>query len=959
MNRLGLGLFVGWVVIALSGPASAQEATLLGTVTDTTGGALPGVTVTAVHEASGNTFTAVTDDRGGYRIAARVGTYRVTAELSGFAPATRTLTVLVGREAVANLQMGLSGVQETVTVSAEAPLLNTTESNLGGNLDPRQLEELPINGRNWVDLVLLAPGARGNTVTGDQPGTTTTGFRAGGDFALNVDGQAVTQQMTSASNNLQPRFSKDAIAEFEFVSSRFDATQGRSLGVQVNAVTKSGTNTPAGTLSGYFRDDRFNAADHVLEEVVEYRNQQYSATFGGPIRRDRVHFFAHYEDERQPTEAIFNTPYPAFNIDLSTNQTDKKAGGRLDAQFSSQHRLAVRGSWWKGNEVPSGSNSSSPSSADGFQRTTYQVLGTMTQVLSNRAVNEIKVGYADYDDVSVDFRGVPRASIFDTIGPEVILRGFSAGATGTTVEDQGQDDLSFRDDLTYSFNKRGSHTVKVGGEYIHRNTSDFRCLQCKGQLTANLGPVPANVESLFPDRTDASTWNLAPLSSITAFWRQQFGLGPSEVQRETTAVWFHDDWRVSPQLTMNLGVRYDLELNAFVNDEPILPMRPAGQPNDTNNVAPRLGFSYSATDRTVVRGGYGLFYGTVVSAPSTLAVNKGILIIVPNDGRPDFASNPWNGPEPTYDALLARLCTTALTPGCISRDFPTGTNTIYAPGYTMPYTHQSSIGLQRQIGASMAVEADYVYTGARGFPARGLMNLTYDPATGANYPFRDVSRRVYPEWGFVKMFFGGSRSNAHSLQTAFTRRFSAGWQASATYTLSVVRDAGQRPVSGVDEVPFETAGDLDGVYSLSVGDQRHRVVFNGIWQLPYGFQVSGMYSGGSGLRFQRNYRVDLRQIGTNASQSCECRLRPDGTIIPRNGFLGEPFHRTDVRVQRRFALGGRVALDGMVEVFNVFNRANFERYTTDEASRSFGLKSQNTSIGYSPRMMQLGFRLGF
>src|SRR5262245_19968436 len=162
----------------------------------------------------------------------------------------------------------------------------------------------------------------------------------------------------------------------------------------------------------------------------------------------------------------------------------------------------------------------------------------------------------------------------------------------------------------------------------------------------------------------------------------------------------------------------------------------------------------------------------------------------------------------------------------------------------------------------MAIEADYVYIGSRGLMSAVVPNLTYDPATGANYPFNDLSRRVWPEWGFVKWVVNGGRADMHSLQTAFTKRMSGGWQASGTYTLSVLKDASALPRSGLELVPFRTVPDIGGEYSLAVGDQRHRAVFNGIWQLRYGFQLSGLYFFGSGERFPTSWGTDLRQMGT-------------------------------------------------------------------------------------------------
>ena len=241
MGRLWTWALVAVVAILLMpGVGFAQEATIGGTVTDSTSGVLPGVVLRAVHEATGTQFETVTDDRGVFRIPVRIGVYRMTAELSGFRPVERSgLEVLVGQQITINLEMSPSTVSETVTVTGEAPLVNVATSQLGGNIDSRQMQELPVNGRNFLDLSLLAPGNRANhTEAGGVP--VTTGL---GTVQLNVDGMQVTNNCCGGANR-QPSFGRDAIAEFQFISNRFDATQGRSSGAQVNVITKSGTNTP-------------------------------------------------------------------------------------------------------------------------------------------------------------------------------------------------------------------------------------------------------------------------------------------------------------------------------------------------------------------------------------------------------------------------------------------------------------------------------------------------------------------------------------------------------------------------------------------------------------------------------------------------------------------------------------------------------------------------------------------
>jgi hypothetical protein len=231
------------------------------------------------------------------------------------------------------------------------------------------------------------------------------------------------------------------------------------------------------------------------------------------------------------------------------------------------------------------------------------------------------------------------------------------------------------------------------------------------------------------------------------------------------------------------------------------------------------------------------------------------------------------------------------------------------------------------------------------------VNLTYNPATQANFNFADVSRRLYPDWGTVVMFFSDAWSNYHALETAFTKRFSRNWQAQATYTLSGLW-TGQPPYLRTDQ---PLAPDLAEQYSLGPGDQRHRVVVNGIWNLPYDFQVSGLYFFGSGERYAVTCGCgDVRGLGSGTTL-----IRANGTFIDREGFVGDQVHRVDMRFQRRFRLGGTLTADGIVEVFNVFNRANYGSYVTSESNAAFRRPVQNTNIAYAPRTVQFGFRLAF
>jgi hypothetical protein len=953
------------VLLLTPSVALAQEAVLSGTVTDSSGGVLPGVTITALHQATGNTFAGVTDERGIYRIPARVGTYQLTAELQGFATAMQGgVQLLVGQTATLNLQMAPSAVQETVTVTAEAPLINVATSSLGGNIDPRQVQELPVQGRNWMALAMLAPGSR---MTSDAA-TTPLPDRNGGEqreFQLTVDGQQVSSERGFGG---QPRYSQESIAEFQFLSNRFDATMGRSSGIQVKAVTRSGTNRLSGSVRGNFRDSRFNARNPVLERVVPIDNQQIAFTLGGPIRRDRLHYFANYEYEREPKVSVWNTPYPAFNVELEGNTTVKMGGVRLDYQLSPSNRLMGKVSSGRRWDPFTAGNNSHAAATGSQADVNHEYLGQFTQVLGNRAVNEVKVGYTKYffDQANLttwsqhwqaSTSSASHPGGVTTGSPRITFTGFAIGGNQFYPQDGAQTIWSVRDDFSFAYEARGRHDLKVGGEYLRYRDYGHSCRRCMGVIDARGGPAPADIEAIFPDSFNADTWNFAAISSITRTYDIGVGNFFTDDTRPQWGVWLQDDWQMSSQLTLNLGIRYDLSLNASAQHYSLPPFVEAGRPEDTNNVQPRAGFAWKLTDRTVVRGGTGLYFAVPLSVETYwMAHNvQNSVIQFTNDGRPDFAADPLNGqPLPTLEQARQRFCQVSNVAGCLRETI----QELSIPAFTkdLGRTWQTSIGLQRQFGSTLAVEADYVYS--KGDHEKDIIeniNMTFNPATGANYPFSDISRRAYPTYGLISAGVRTGWSSYHALQTAVTKRLSDRWQGSATYTLSGLWDAEAPPLSGLNEVPFATSPDLGGEFTLSASDLRHRAVFNGIWQVGGGFQVSGLYYLGVGERAATVYAGDLRVTGAGVGAQAlrRQRLRPDGTIIPRNDFTQPPRRRMDLRLQQRIPLPGRASIEGIAEVFNLFNSPNWT-ITTDESSRQYGLRTAGQN-----RTAQVGFRLTF
>ena len=991
MKSFVRGLVLLCAVLALPAVAFAQDAVLTGTITDSTGAVLPGVTVTAVNEATGNNYETVTDAAGVYRIPVRVGAYKINADLAGFGSVMRAgVQLLVGQTITLNLQMAPSTLQETVTVTGEAPLIETQSSELAGNIDPRQVQELPTAGRNWMSLALLAPGNRTNA-QGALPVQDRGDVR---EFQLNVDGLQVTANLGTGN---QARYSKDAIAEFQFISNRFDATQGRSSGVQVNAVTKSGTNTLTGTFEGNFRNSGWNAEDPVLNRVLPYKNQQYSGTVGGPIVLNKLHYFGNYEYEHQPLTSIWNTVYPAFNITRTGTRSVKLAGVRGDYELSSRMRLMGKVNHSNLDEPFGAGGGNHPSATNRNQEHSTDVLGEFTTVLSNRAVNTVRGGYAAYGinqtALTTWSNHWQKGNGITNGGPRITLTGFSFNLNNNIPRYRDQSTYTLHDDFTLSYDAKGHHDLKAGGEYLALHDDTRNCNRCGGVITANSAQPgfpspPTNIQQLFPDPFNADTWALSSPELGMISSRYQLGVSDSSafltpIRMHKYAAWGQDDWKITNRLTFNLGLRYDLIWNAFAQNVTFLPFELADRPQDANNIQPRLGFAYTLTDRTVLRGGAGLYYNDELNtnvlwpmSPLTIAV---IAVDNTTPRRADFAANPFNGPAPTFDQALARFCnagggrpdnaayTAWAASGfqgaapCLLRDLQEmAPITDYS---NVTHSWQSSIGFAHQLGATMAVEADYVQTNSRNEKSiQDNVNVTFNPATGVPYPYSDVARRAYPQFGVVGSIPHTGQSDYYGLQTSFIKRLSNRWQGNITYTLGWLYDRDPRPLSGLTEYTGQVPEDLGGQRSLAVSDQRHRAVFNGIFDVGHGFQVSGLYFYGSGQRDQIVCGCDARGLqitSIDRLRNAQARGGPAGTIIPRASFVGDPIHRVELRLRQRIPVGPRFRVDGYADVFNLFNRANYGSYELRETNSAFLQPQSSTNLSYAPRTVQLGFRLTF
>jgi hypothetical protein len=557
-------------------------------------------------------------------------------------------------------------------------------------------------------------------------------------------------------------------------------------------------------------------------------------------------------------------------------------------------------------------------------------------------VNELKPGF--------NYISSKDAQVVES--PQILLLGYTIGQETFKPLYLTEKTWSVRNDLTYV---AGRHEIKTGAEYFRHLNTLFWPSNKFGSLDALGGPIPADIESLFPVWNEPATWNLAALSPIARTWTRSVSSNDYTIERprHDSAFWLQDNWQATSRLTLNLGVRWDLAFNAVGEDIDFPPFR-SPQPHEWDNVAPRLGFAYSLNDATVLRGGWGIYYIGYTDQPAHHS-RIDLVTVAPsvfNDGRADFASNPYNGRTLTFESALALA----------GRRSTTGT--IASPALDTSYAYQTSVGVQRQLGATMSVQADYIYTANRHELTTRNINLVFNPATGVNYPFSQA--RVYDDWNIVGMRFSDGASNYHGLQTAFTKRMSKRFQLSGTYTLSATWYKNVLPLNpgceypmtapGVCNVPVTLAPDFPQNEFFLSGAQRHRAVFSGIWEMPAGFQLSGLYFAASGNNQTTVPGSDVRQTGSAAYPG---RLRRDGTLISRNNFNGAALHRIDLRVQRRFRIGGHATFDGMLEAFNVLDHDNFASFNVNEASATFKNAVRDTNVAYSARMLQLGFRFAF
>jgi len=937
-------LAVVWInLLLICAHMNAQGTGVSGRVKDTSGGAVPSVKVTARGE-DGTVFSTLSNNEGLYQFPAlRAATYLLRFEAPGFSPAERTITLLVGQMPTVDITLEVASTTSSVTVSDTTAAIDTSSSSVAGDVSPAAVKGLPLNGRNYLQLAMMVPGITSNDVTNSPLGSTDNG-----KIQINVDGQQVTQDAAADAFG-EPQYSQDAIDQFQIITNRFDATLGRSSRVQVNVQTKAGTDQFHGSLYGYFRNDVFNASDPVAHKVLPFSDQQFGGTIGGPIIHGKLFFFFAYEGERQPN-TIYDTPTGfggisyVFPTELRTNSYLLRG----DWQINSTNRLSIRGTGYTWhNPFNNVTGNSSPTRAADSTRTSYALLGTWDWTLSASMVNEIRAGWNHFE-----WENDPLVASQEYRFPTITV-----GGPYNYPQHFIQNTQQYRDDL---FLLKGSHSIKTGGEYLHNLYTGLFQQNIRGTVLS-FSADPSNFNAIFPVWNNVSTWNIAAISPLAVSYVQGFGNFDIHVPTNSIGLWMQDDWKLNPKLTLNLGIRYDNDLGIF---NPSLRLSSGIQtPHYNQNLLfqPRIGFAYdpTASRRTVIRGGAGIFYADI---QANQTIDEQIF-----NGQTSLQPSVQATPGHPIDLLqpFGNITGSDFLSGLV----PVNAQAIQvlAPNVRTPYSLQMSIGLEHQIGNNWTFSADYVHWRVYHDWIRDDANLYYNPATGYNQN-PAIAGRPNPKFTNILTFYTPNAAGSlfDALQIGIQRRLSAKLSASAAYTFSRLKDSTTGPFYYPNN-PFNIAAE----WANSPDDQRHTLTFAGSYLWKWGFQLSGTLHYGSGQAYQTtaganpfgatvtNRLFPISAHTYNPPQYNSPSGVPGYMIVARDSLYGNPIERVDLRLSKTFSLKERFRFIPIVEAFNLFNHSNFGAYQAVVTSASYGSPAQNLDLAYAARMLQFAGRFEF
>jgi hypothetical protein len=1007
---------------------TANTGTITGVVKDQTGAVVPGATVTAINVGTNATRSTTTSGEGAYEISQIVpGVYRVEVEAPNFAKTiAENVTVNVLGRTTVEAELKPAGASATVNVSTEtAPLIETTKTEVGGVVDQRQLENLPVNGRSFASLAILIPGATlqpSFDPTKARVGTFSVGGSSGRNLNITIDGG---DNKDNAVGGILQNFSMEGIQEFALSTQRFSAANGRSGGALLSVVSKSGTNELHGSVFGFFRDDKLNAnAPKLLADAnpilftnpgdavkPPFSRQQFGGSFGGPIKKDKAFFFGTVERTRERGNSIVPSVDQAK---IAALQSFGYSPVRFLPQPFNDWQYTIKGDF---NPSPkhafvarfAGQNNNSLNDQAGFLivrtdlsggnqtlNTLYSFLGSWTWTANQRTVNQFNYQYSTFDN---------RINATSSLNLLFFPDSLQVGRNGNVPQQTLQKKHQFRDDLTYN---RGNHGFKFGGDFTwiptlgglfaFNSAPEYDFFFNADEIANNPGQFPQGFRTtqVLPGPITCNTIVGSP--TCTAADLDGFGVvaqvllsggDPSFNLRggaKQYAWYVQDDWKVTPRFTLNIGVRYDVDIgfvdhNHASENRAFRALQIIGSPfaqqvvkDDKNNFSPRIGFAWDVRGdaRSVLRAGYGIYFDQSFLNVPLFAVqqaNPEIYATFTNDN----SNLSINSPPPSVTRPL-------------SNPLPGTRGRMLDPFFVSPYTQQWNVGYAQELGKNMALEFDYIHIlGLHEFTSLDI-NPRIGPLINAQRDTQPTPPRVLAAqfaahaaeltaafgvpnpFARITVAQSDGRSRYDAFTVSFKRRYANKFQLNMHYTLSKsVAWFGQSSdfgnVAQNQFNKFDPAAD----FGPTDADERHRFVLSGIFDLPYGFQVAPVFQLGS----PRHWSVfpsclcDTNRDGVTFEDR-QSRDGNDQNHLPPNTMKGDRFSQLNVRVSKFFQWSERYKLGLFFEAFNVFNTANFGREFQNTTGlpdfgkpiNFFGATGFSEPLGI-PFQAQLGARFSF
>jgi hypothetical protein len=953
---------------AVLAQARLTGADLQGTIRDDTGAALSGATVTATNTATNQSRSAVSDGAGRYYILAlAAGTYDVKAELAGFAAQPHSgVRLQLGQRVEIDLTM-LAATAETIVVSAVAPVVDTTQPDISTVVTQEQIDNLPTNGRNFLSFSVLTPGVTTDR-TPQQGASATSGLSFGGQRArsnnIMVDGVDNNDPIVGA---VRATFSQEAIQEFQVLTSSYSAEFGKASGGVVNIITRSGTNTLAGNAFYFFRNEQLNSKSHFEREDVfgnsidrdkaDFGQSQWGATFGGPLVRDRTFFFLSAEDLSVDSNNFVNIDPSAaavlaasgFPVELGDVPYEVAAEEylvKIDHHWTAGRSLVARANYAKllnENIEPFGGIIARSRGAL-QDRTDWAVALSETDVLSSRWVNELRGQYAKEEQLisSLDPSCNGRCDLFSEGGPTLEIVGVaSVGRQRFTPQPRENERWQLKDTVNLA---AANHFAKAGFDYNYVHTERTALpLHFGGRYIFSALPA---VPALGIPQPISALQALA--AGLPAAYVQGYGTSGASYDDRDIALFVQDDWRLNDRLTIMAGLRYQRQ---FMYDIDYRVSTPGGGsftyqiPEDTNNFAPRLAlvFDPAANGRSSIHASYGIFYDNHILANAQVAngvdgADLRTLVLRFPQSIPAWRAPGHRLPEPTtpYPSLV------------ISPD----------PALETPYSHQASVGYDRLLGANMALSVDALYV--RGHHQLGTVDYNpIVPALGTGRRPNDVngvagtSASVLQYTSFGETWYRGAT-------VALNRRLANNYQFLVSYTWSKAEDTSTDFQSAFIPQDNGRGRDSSNPRGLPVGfdpesekgpathDQRHRLVVSGLYELPIGFKVSSVITVASGRPYTPLAGADLNGDGDGGAFPADrARRNPadPATAVGRNSETMSSLVNFDVRLSKRFNLGSRFGVDGILDVFNLLDRTNYTEINNIFGRGAFPGEPQRDAAG--------------